>query len=120
MTNRSCLFCGVTEAEVNDVRRREHYTLGCGIEHNTENGFDYEELSPRHRWAPWSDRELDRMGLKPEAYDRYRTTIMAGIQYADCEDTKLGHFYPEDYEQPHPGLPSGECWNCGKKRVADA
>jgi hypothetical protein len=111
--SRSCLFCGITEAEVIAVRKRDGYTLGCGIETNTENGFDYDELSPRHRWAPWRDNELDRMGLKPEAFDRYRTTIEGGIRYAPCDDTKRGHFYPTHSDSDEFGMPLDRCWGCG-------
>jgi hypothetical protein len=113
MADHSCLICGITEAEVVAVRRRDGYTLGCGIESNTEHGFDYEELSPRHRWAPWSDRELGRMGLKPEVFDRYRTTIEAGIRYAPCADTKRGHFYPTPSDADAFGMPIDRCWGCG-------
>lgn len=111
MSKRSCLICGVTEAEVVAVRNRERYTLGCGIESNTENGFEYDELSPRHRWAPWRDSELDRMGIKPDAFDRYRLTMVAGIQYAACADTKPGHVYVTEADPYFP--PVGMCWKCG-------
>lgn len=114
MTDRSCLICGTTEAEVIGVRKRDGYTLGCGIETNTENGYDYDELSPRHRWAPWRDTELDRMGLKPEMFERYRSTIEGGIRYAPCEHTKRGHFYPTHSESEEFGIPARECWGCGK------
>ena len=115
MTERSCLICGITEAEVIATRNRDGYTLGCGIEHNTENGFDYDELSPRHRWAPWRDSELDRMGIKPDAYDRYRTIAEVGIRYAPCADTKRGHVYaaPDD----EFGYPAGRCYGCGRPKA---
>lgn len=118
MSERSCLICGVTEAEVVAVRNRERYTLGCGIESNTENGFEYDELSPRHRWAPWRDSELDRMGIKPDAFDRYRLTMVAGIQYAACADTKRGHVYVTEADPYFP--PVGTCWQCGAPAPARA
>ena len=68
-----CLICGISRVEVDAVRKREGYTLGCGIESNTEAGFYYDELSPRHRWRPWKDSELTRMGIKPEVVEHYRT-----------------------------------------------
>lgn len=118
MAERSCLFCGVTEAKVIAVRARDRYTLGCGIESNTENGFDYEELSPRHRWAPWNDTELDRMGLKPEVFDQYRTTMESGIRYAACDDTKRGHFYPDRDDAERFGMRLDQCWGCGHVSTA--
>jgi hypothetical protein len=113
------LICGVTEAEVTATRSRDGYTLGCGLESNTENGFDYEELSPRHRWAPWRDSELNRMGLKPEAFDRYRSTMESGIRYAPCDDTKRGHVYPTRRDVADFGLDASRCWGCGAKPVEE-
>lgn len=109
-----CLICGISKAEVIGIRNRDGYTLGCGIESNTENGYDYEELSPRHRWAPWRDADLDRMGLKRHAFDRYRTTIESGIRYAACDDTKRGHVYPTQSDSDSYGMPIDMCWGCGK------
>lgn len=117
MSERACLICGVTEAEVVAVRNRDGYTLGCGIESNTENGFDYDELSPRHRWKPWRDAELGRMGIKPEAYDRYRMTMEAGIRYAACIDTRRGHVYVTEADRYSP--PAGTCWGCGAHEPGD-
>jgi hypothetical protein len=118
MSERSCLICGITEAEVIATRNRDGYTLGCGIESNTENGYDYDELSPRHRWAPWRDAELDRMGLKPEAFDRYRTVMESGIRYAACADTKRGHVYPNRADADEFGITVDTCWGCGARAVA--
>ena len=112
-----CLICGITRAEVDAVRSRDGYTLGCGIESNTENGYDYEELSPRHRWAPWRDSELDRMGIRAEAFDRYRTTMEAGILLAACVDTKRGHIYVTEHDKFSP--PVGTCWGCGARQPGD-
>lgn len=72
MTARSCLICDVAETEVATVRQREGYTLGCGTETNTEAGFDYTELSPRHRWADWRDGELAGRGIEPSEFERFR------------------------------------------------
>lgn len=122
MAERECLFCGVSEAEVRAVRRRDGYTLGCGIESNTENGFDYDELSEHHRWADWKDAELTRMGIKPAAFDRYRRANDSDIRWADCEDRLRGHtpslktVARDDYGY---GIEKGQCIECGKKN-ADA
>lgn len=110
----NCLICGITRAEVQAVRSRDGYTLGCGIESNTENGFDYEELSPRHRWAPWRDAELDRMGIRAEAFERYRTTMEAGVRYAACADTKRGHVIATDDDVREWGYGVGQCLACGR------
>lgn len=99
------------------MRKRDRYTLGCGIESNTENGHDYEELSPRHRWAPWRDAELVRMGIKPEACERYRTADWPTIQYAACDDTQRGHVYVTESDGYSP--PVGTCWQCGAQGPSD-
>lgn len=118
MDNRSCcLLCGISRAEVDDVRSRDGYTLGCGIESNTENGFDYEELSPRHRWAPWRDAELAGMGIRPEAFERYRTTSSHSIHYAACADRVQGHVY-STHDDPY-SPPAGTCWNCGARKSTE-
>ncbi len=112
MSERSCLICGISKAEVVAVRNREGYTLGCGIESNTEAGFDYEELSPRHRWAPWKDSDLADMGLKPEAFDKCRASTLMDIQYARCEDRVAGHNLATA-DEPDFGIKAGMCWDCG-------
>lgn len=114
---RECLICGTTREEVDAVRRRHGYTLGCGIESNTEAGFDYEELSPRHRWSPWRDSDLDRAGIRPNAFSKYRTATHAEIQYAACEDTKQGHVQASD--ELGLGLEPGQCFLCGKNGVCN-
>ena len=121
-SERTCLHCGIGEAQVKVVRAREGYTLGCGIESNTEAGFDYEELSSQHRWAPWKDGDLKYMGIKPEAYEEYRTTMSGDLMYAACDDMLRGHriasedIYFDDYLM-HP---IGECIECGYKDSAFA
>ena len=110
-----CLICGISKAEVVAVRNREGYTLGCGIESNTEAGFDYEELSPRHKWKPWSDRALAVSGIKGEAFEKYRNARADSLRYAACEDTVRGHNYAEGASEY--GLEDGECWDCGKMRT---
>lgn len=119
MSERECLFCGVSEDRVLSVRRRDGYTLGCGIESNTESGFDYEELSERHRWADWHDAELARLGLKPEVFDQYRRASEADIRWADCEHRVSGHIVAEETitasDEYGYGIDKGQCIECGKK-----
>lgn len=112
-----CLICGITRQQVKYVRNREGYTLGCGIESNTEAGFDYEELSPKHRWAPWRDKHLAQAGIKPEAFDRYRNADAAELQYAACGDTTRGHNFAKD-DVSDWGIKVGQCWDCGQMRGA--
>lgn len=110
-----CLFCGVTKEEVLFTRRRDGYTLGCGIESHTENGYDWDELSPKHRWADWQDRELKKQGIAPEFYEEYRRVSIFDIEWADCEHTLTGHRYIETLEQAELfGLKPGTCMKCGK------
>ena len=113
----NCLICGISRAEVNAVRNREGYTLGCGIESNTEAGFDYDELSPRHRWRPWKDSELTLMGIKPEVVDHYRTAQEIDILYAPCEDTVQGHkmITEDDAFLEDIGGTIGTCVFCGEE-----
>jgi len=115
-----CLICGVSRAEVDAVRRRDHYTLGCGIESNTESGFDYDELSPRHRWSPWSDKDLARAGIKSEAFEKYRTADSMTLQYAACDDRVRGHVIVSEESAEFAGLRVGQCWDCGKQIEREA
>jgi len=118
---RTCLYCGISEAEVIATRNREGYTLGCGIERSTESGLDYEELSERHRWADWKDAELDRMGIKPEAYEKHRRSTIFNIQWAACDDTKRGHA-PATYDDVTEMFANytGQCIACGKDTRQEA
>lgn len=111
-----CLHCGISRAEVNAVRKREGYTLGCGVESNTEAGFDYEELSERHKWSPWSDKQLRKAGIKESAMSRYRTSCEIEIIYAPCDDTVHGHSWVFGEDAKLHGLPVGLCVNCGQRR----
>ena len=112
-----CLICGISRVEVDAVRKREGYILGCGIEYNTEAGFDYEEPSPRRRWRPWKDSELTRMGIKPEVVDHYRTAQEIDILYAPCEDTVQGHkmITEDDAFLVNIGRTIGTCVSCGEE-----
>lgn len=105
-TQRECLQCGQTKAQI----RRDN-TI-CGI----EGGYEYRELEAewsRHRWADWNDAELDRAGIRPEAYARHRRDNESALQYAACDDTKRGHIYPhlDDLEF---GYRIDQCMKCGQ------
>lgn len=112
MSARECLHCGENEAVVIAVRRKDGYTLGCGVESNTEAGYDYEELSERHRWADWRDSDLARFGVKPEAFEKHRRTQDFAWGIA-CEDTVRGHT-PAEKDDAEFGMKKGQCWACGK------
>lgn len=113
----TCLICGVSEAEVKRVRSKDGYTLGCGIESNTEAGFDYEELSPRHRWRQWNAAELQSAGIKPEVWDKYRLSRADYLMWAACEDRVRGHVLSDGSEEDRYffGTEAGQCITCGKK-----
>lgn len=109
--DRHCLHCDETKASL----KREGIAL-CGI----VSGYYEPELTdewPRHRWADWTDRELDRMGIRPEAYDKHRRTLILHMEWVGCEDTKRGHVpsdgSAEDFE--FLGVRKGQCIACGKK-----
>lgn len=95
------------------VRRAEGYTLGCGTVSTSENGTEFDEISTHHRWAPWSDGELARMALRPEAFDRYRVSTVDEVMYAVCDDTLRGHSFGAF---PDLGIDPDECFFCGRNR----
>lgn len=104
---RKCLHCDETKATL----RRQGITM-CGI----EGGYEYRELIeewPHHRWRDWTDAELDRWGIRPEAFEKHRRTPETHMQWVGCEDTKRGHILAteDDYEF---GLRIGQCHACGK------
>ncbi|AYN55833.1 hypothetical protein PP635_gp54 [Arthrobacter phage Auxilium] len=92
----------------------------CGI----VSGYEYVELDhewPRHHWRDWSDAELRQTHLLPERYDQFRRARLADIQYAPCEDTKVGHRpLQEEPDKDHYfwGMKKGQCMDCGAKDVA--
>lgn len=110
--SRECLHCGESSAYVDSIRARDGYTVGCGIESHTEGGYDYEELSPKHRWVDWKDSELSRFGVKPEAFEKHRRTSSRSFQWISCEDTVRGHVIM-DKDEPDYGVRAGGCMLCG-------
>lgn len=105
---RHCLHCDQTKAQV----RRDN-TI-CGI----EGGYEYRELEaewPHHRWADWTDRELDSAGVKPEAFDRHRRTLALDFQWIGCDDTVRGHRpSSRSTDLADFGTRPGQCILCGQ------
>lgn len=102
----TCLQCGESHGAVRAER------LFCATVSAWET-VETEDEWERHRWADWSDRELDLFGIVPDAYDRHRRTPLLHMQWVACEDHKRGHVYagpPADQFD----LPQGQCWGCGK------
>lgn len=111
--SRSCLNCGIERSVVRAVRRAEGYTLGCGIVTTSENGTEFDEIASHHRWAPWSDGELAAMALRPEVFDRYRTSTWTDVMWAPCGDSLRGHSFGAF---PDLGIDPDECFLCGWNR----
>lgn len=101
-----CLQCGQTRTEV-----KENKTFCATVDYFGHTDQDWD----RHRWADCSDRELDRAGIKPEAYEKHRRTNVNTLTWVDCDDTKRGHA-PAD-EEAVGGMWAdrvGQCIYCGK------
>lgn len=111
--HNQCLYCGIEYAVVVKVRNRDGYTLGCGLEYNSEGGEYYEELSPQHRWSPWPDKFLASMGILPEKFEKYRLEPYLSMGYAPCEDKIHGHSTAEQDDEEF-NMKTGHCWRCGK------
>lgn len=107
--DRRCLQCDDTRAALRD----QGITM-CAI----EGGYEYREIEhewPRHRWADWTGRELDRMGIAPEAYEKHRRTSALHMQWVGCVDTKRGHVPATKESDWHDyGCRTGQCVACGK------
>lgn len=106
---RRCLQCDETKASIKAER-----IAVCGI----VSGYYEPELTdewPRHRWKDWTDRELDRMGIKPEAYEKHRRTLVRHLEWVGCEDTKRGHApATEESDWEDFGCRIGQCIACGQ------
>lgn len=106
--SETCLHCGQSRAQV-----RAGGTI-CGI----EGGYEYRELEaewPRHRWKPWSDRELRRFGIGEWAYEEYRRCLVEDFQWVACVHTDRGHVWASEGSEEY-GIKQGQCWDCGKMR----
>lgn len=101
----ACLQCEQTPAQV-----RENQTI-CGI----EGGYEYIELEaewPRHHWRDWSDVELRKSGIKPDAYESHRRTAATSLQYAPCDEQINGHRGAAE-DSVEFGLRVDQCIFCG-------
>lgn len=80
-------------------------------------GYEYVELEygwPAHRWRDWKDHELAPLGIKPEAYDKYRRTPILHLEWLGCDDTVRGHQFATSYaDQEWSGARIGQCTQCG-------
>jgi len=103
----ACLHCEQTRAEI-----KANDTI-CGIEGGYETVELVEEWS-RHRWADWSDKDLTRFGILPEAFERHRRTPITVMQYVACEDTVRGHIAAGE-RLADLGFRADECVNCGHR-----
>lgn len=104
----TCLHCGETRAWAKVPGRI------CGI----ESGYEYRKLEhewPRHRWANWTDKELDYMGVKPEAFEKHRRTDALTFQWIACDDTVRGHHPATADCVPDFASEIGQCIACGHK-----
>lgn len=106
-TERACLHCEQTPSQI-----KRDQTI-CGI----EGGYEHRELEaewPRHRWADWTDKDLARSGIRPDAFERYRRTPVTHLQWAACVDTERGHVYPDKDDEW--GNQADQCMACGHRR----
>jgi hypothetical protein len=103
-----CLQCGQKRSTV-----RAESLYCCTI-----SGYETPEVDQewdRHRWKDWSDRELDRYGVKASAYAKHRKTDFGVLPWIDCDDTKRGHS-PADEEAVGAMWADrvGQCLWCGQ------
>lgn len=102
----TCLQCGERRSKV-----RAESLFCC-----TVSGYEYVEVDQeweRHRWADWTDRELTRSGIKPEAFEKYRRASVGTLDYADCVDTRRGHMPADEETSAGWGIEVGRCIRCG-------
>jgi hypothetical protein len=105
-----CLQCGQSRAVV--WRER----LGCATVTSGES-VEADETWERHRWADWTDWELERFGVVGWAFERYRRTQARDFQWLACEHSVYGHSWAEE-DDPEFGVAEGQCWKCGRMRDA--
>lgn len=68
-----CLNCDESRGAV-----RDNGIICCSVDYFGEVDQEF----GNHRWKPWTDSELSRMGIPPEAYEKYRTEPVATLPYA--------------------------------------
>jgi hypothetical protein len=103
----TCLQCGETKEAAKAQQ------LDCAI----VGGYEYREVEeewPRHRWADWTDAELTRQGVRPEAFDRHRRTPVRTFEWIGCEDTVRGHALATEEDVREWQYRVGQCVLCGK------
>lgn len=67
-----------------------------------------------HRWAPWSNAELDLYGIRPERYEDHRYTPVRLLPWVPCLDTIRGHSPATSIEVSiHMAPALGVCVLCG-------
>ena len=67
--SRTCLQCGESEAAVRLSQQRRDPIFCASVDYWGETEWEM----PRHRFRPWSDRELiESWGVLPRFVDRYR------------------------------------------------
>lgn len=111
-TERECLQCGETPESI----KAKGIAL-CGI----EGGYEYRELEyewPRHRWVDWTNSELGRAGLKPEAFDKHRRTPAMQLEWVACEDLRRGHTPAVEADIDVYADRVGQCTFCGRDTTA--
>lgn len=103
-----CLQCGEKRS-----RARSESLFCCTVSVGEQTEVDQEW--EHHRWADWTDRELDRVGIKAAAYDKHRRTAATLLSWVDCDDTKIGHS-PADEDAVGAMWVDriGQCLRCGQ------
>ena len=90
MTNQHCLQCGESRAAV----KREG--LYCAdVAYDGEPAYEWD----RHRWRDWTDKELARVGILPEHYDKYRRAEVYDLNFINCADKGREHIPFEESER---------------------
>ena len=103
-----CLQCGQKRSKVH-----AESLYCCTISHGETPEVDQEW--ERHRWVDWSDRELDRHGVKASAYDKHRRTDLNALPWIDCDDTKHGHSPADEEAVAEMWVDRvGQCMWCGQ------
>lgn len=106
----TCLQCGESR---DAVKAGRNYCV-------VMEGYETPEVAhewAHHRWADWTDAELERFGVKPEAYERHRRDDALTFQWVACDDTLRGHVYATSVEADDLELLNmkpGRCFLCGK------
>jgi len=104
---RECLQCGETKASIKAQGIIACCTMSVG---------EYAEVNdewPQHRWKDWTDTELSRAGVMPEAFERHRRTDASTFQWISCIDTVRGHIIADKSSDLDFASYIGQCILCG-------